>query len=833
MLDRARRLAATLPLLALLALATALFGAQSLSAQELHGKFVEAASGEPVEGAQVRLLDGAGATAATDLTGPEGAARLAAPAAGSYRVVVERIGFESWTSEAFELGAGEVERRTFRISVRPIELGGLAVDVEDDRRCRVDPTTGRATASLWEEIRKALERERMTREAGRVSYRVREYRRVLDGRLRLVSEDASTLTTAARSPYRSVPAGELSEVGFVVRDTSGWIYRAPDADVLLSEPFQRTHCFGIAEDEEAGRVGLTFRPIEERTVPEIEGTLWVDAESAALEEVAFHYTNLDLPVPDSVARGRVAFERVPSGDWYVSRWWIRWPSRVEQGQLEEQGMDETGAWVAYRDQRVVQFGEVGAEVASLVATGGEEPEAEPERVVGRGSVAGTAWDSLAGRPAGGVTVRIRGTGRRTSADGEGRFVFRAVPEGRYRVSFAHPLLPGLPDSLTAATVEIEAGLTADVRLASPGPDRVRRWACGDRPGGVVLGRVLDEESGEPVAGARVWFGWGDAATPDPADAVDRAVADAGQGATAEADSAGRFVACGMALDRRVAVEARGGTDTLTFSPGRRVATLTLRSDPDAAVELADREATGGAGTELTGTVRARGTGEPLPGARLELIDADRTVTAETGGRFTASNLSAGSHRLVVEHLGYRTDTVQVALEAGTATFVELTAETDPVELGGLEVSVERQVRDRQLRGFYRRMERGVGRFASKEDVERWGVMSAVRRMPNTQIRPCYQGGAIKTRVPDCYRLTKATRGGALSLESSCSPRVYIDGTRVASDASVGGTLSAFNAVLSLPPDAIEGIEVHEAGSVPPEYGGVGSNCGVMLVWTSR
>lgn len=843
----ARRIPAVPAVVSLTLVLLAVTGPAVTESQELHGKFLEVGSGEPVEGALVRLVDPSDSTLATSVTDAGGTSRLDAGRAGRYRVVVKRIGFESWTSDPFELTSGAVERRVFPITVRPVELAGLSVDVADERRCRIDPTTGRATARLWEEIRKALERERLTRAGRRITYQVREYRRQLDGRLRITSEQASTSTTAARSPYRAVSVEELTAEGFVDRDAAGgWLYRAPDADVLLSARFQQTHCFGISEDEDGGRIGLTFRPVEDHRQPEIEGTLWVDAATGALQEVAYHYVNLNLPVPDSVARGRVAFARAPTGDWYVERWWIRWPRKVEESELRRQGVDATGVDQVGRDRRVIEYGEVGATVSSLVARG-EDVEPRGGGPVGRGTVTGTAYDSLSGGPAAGVEVSIGGTGRRARTDRDGHFVFRSVPEGRYRVSFTHPAVPALPDSLTAVTMEVEANWTAEARLATPGPQRLYALVCGEEPGGLVVGRVLAARGEGPVPAARVWFDWqgGDEAEAGAGGALEAAMTGTGHRATVEADSTGRFLACGVALERPVVVEARGGSDTVTLTPGGRVATLALRSDPDAALEVAGRELTGG-GTELVGTVRSKGTGEPLPGARLVLVDAGRTVTAEEEGRFLVSHLPPGEHRLVVEQLGNRTDTVRVTLEAGTTTVAELTAETDPVELAGLEVSVARTVRDAQLRGFYRRMESGLGRFASREQVDRHGILGAMRRMPNIQIRPCYQvtppsqgGPGQAIPIAGCHQLLSAdrgyglgTRGGGEQRGQRCVPDIYLDSIRIGKGDDTGAG-SALEAVLSLPENLVEGIEVHEPGTAPPQHAGTGAGCGVVLVWTRR
>src|SRR5207245_6263264 len=68
-------------------------------------------------------------------------------------------------------------------------------------------------------------------------------------------------------PFRSAPASDLVARGYVVVEDDGtWTYQAPDADVLLSDPFLRTHCFETkaGHGETAGFVGLAFTPARDR-----------------------------------------------------------------------------------------------------------------------------------------------------------------------------------------------------------------------------------------------------------------------------------------------------------------------------------------------------------------------------------------------------------------------------------------------------------------------------------------------------------------------------------------------------------------------------------------
>src|SRR2546429_3804932 len=129
-------------------------------------------------------------------------------------------------------------------------------------------------------------------------------------------------------PSRSPPASDLVARGYVVVEDDGtWTYQAPDADVLLSDPFLRTHCFETkaGHGETAGFVGLAFTPARDRSLPDVAGTLWLDQQTSELRHLQFNYTRLPHPLNEARAGGRVAFMRVPTRAWRVRDWVIPTP----------------------------------------------------------------------------------------------------------------------------------------------------------------------------------------------------------------------------------------------------------------------------------------------------------------------------------------------------------------------------------------------------------------------------------------------------------------------------------------------------------------------------
>ncbi|UCC48881.1 MAG: carboxypeptidase regulatory-like domain-containing protein [Gemmatimonadota bacterium] len=309
----------------------ALLAAQSAFAQTVRGVLVEEGSRAPVEGAFVVLLDehgrrlGEGVGALSDATGRF---VLRAREPGRYRLRAERIGFESTVSTLIELEVGETVDHVMVVPVQAVQLEELTVAAEPV--CDVRPDVGARTAEVWEEARKALSVVAWAEAREMLQYRVVRHEREFDARTLRVRKERSWPSSrwARGSPFRSLPPEELAEGGYVQPAAAdSFVYYAPDAAVVLSERFADLHCFGIkvrgGDREEL--IGLTFEPVPDRDLPDVEGVLWLDGKTAELQYLEYRYTRLPLPFRSDKIGGRVEFERLPSGVWIVSRWWIRMP----------------------------------------------------------------------------------------------------------------------------------------------------------------------------------------------------------------------------------------------------------------------------------------------------------------------------------------------------------------------------------------------------------------------------------------------------------------------------------------------------------------------------
>ena len=479
--------------LALLSAALLSSGAP-LEAQIIRGRLVEAATRAPVEGAAIVLLDELDQQVAWRLTDASGRFDFVLDHGGDFRLRTDRIGHAGIRSDLITVGADETVVHELETPLEAITLAGLTV--ESGRRCEIRPEQGLATARVWEEARKALEAAAQTTRQGVYRYVVRNVERELDERGRRVRKEESHIQTRYLTrPFVSLNAEDLLGGGFVRSDGDGRVFYAPDADVLLSDPFLDTHCMRLTEgkNESEGLIGLRFEPVGDRDVTEISGVLWLDPENSQLQWLDYRYEGLDVPHPERMG-GVVRFEGLPNGTWIVREWTIRMP------------LLETIVRRDYSRPRpeLVGIKEVGGQLVRVDDLRGETVmEAET------GTLTGVVLDSLGVGPVEGVRVLLDDEAV-TETDADGRFRFNSLLEGRYGVRVSHPALDSLGFRPEPIFVNAEPGKVTSVRLRFPGLIPILLEACDQQTlaaqEGIVMGWVRDGE-GEPVPEAVVHITW--------------------------------------------------------------------------------------------------------------------------------------------------------------------------------------------------------------------------------------------------------------------------------------------------------------------------------------
>lgn len=473
-----------------------------LSAQQaatVLGRVLDQETRAPLQGAFVALMDEGGVRRAAVLSDQTGRFVLRAPAPGTFRLRVERIGTESAFSEFFQVTPGQVITRD--LETRPAAVTLQGVEVTGDARCELDEDEGSATVRLWEEARKALEVAEWVDEIGYI-YETRSFRRLLDRRARRVREETSELgIRAGRGAFRSLEPELLVRDGFIQEEGESQVYYAPDAAALLSDAFLSSHCFRAVREDD--RLGLAFEPAPGRSGSDILGTLWFTRQGL-LDHVEFRYEEL-LNERDARLGGEIFLQRLEEGAWIVQAWRIRMP----EYQIHESPSGE-------RTRRtLIGVSEVGGEVLTA-------RRAEAINTVfsaRRGAVRGVA-SSADGAPLAGAEVFLSGTGYAATTAADGSFLLEGVLPGVYDLVLDHPAVASLGELSVGTTAEVAEDSVAFAPVQVPRRRDLLVDRCEERvllelsepdfrdPGAPsVLGGVVLDSDGRPVRDWPVRIRW--------------------------------------------------------------------------------------------------------------------------------------------------------------------------------------------------------------------------------------------------------------------------------------------------------------------------------------
>lgn len=239
------------------------------------------------------------------------------------------------------------------------------------------------------------------------------------------------------------------------------------------------------------------------------------------------------------------------------------------------------------------------------------------------------------------------------------------------------------------------------------------------------------------------------------------------------------------------------------------------------------------GQTVRGQLLDADSGFPVPlGLVMMFTEAGDSVTATVAdeiGRFAVTSDEPGAFVLLADALGYE-ETPAGVFELGTdgEMTVEYRLAPRPLPIDEIIVSLDRPTRMHHLvrNGFVRRFQRGAGIHITPHQIENAVVASTeelLRGYPGVRI-------SYASSLFGAAALSDPSMGEVLEIQTTggwCLPIVYVDGIRVSYGGGAGFTLSTYVNVNDL-----EAIEVYRrAAEIPVEYAGVGSGCGVVLLWS--
>lgn len=782
--------------------------ATGVSAQSVRGTVVERATGAPLSGVVVQLLDSAGAAIARTITSGEGRYRLTAPGAGSFGLRVLRLGYRPSVPVTVSLRPGP------DVVQGPLFAGASVlldtVRVAGRRECRLRPEVATATFDVWEQIRTALVGAQVTADR-RLITSVVSYERALDNRGNQVLRQATSLRAGiAGVPWRSIPADSLTRVGYAVTEPSGaTTYFAPDLSVLTSEQFVAEHCLRLVADDQ--RIGIAFEPTRSRrNLPEIEGTMWIDRRSLELRSLDFQYANVTRHEAE-LGGGHVEFTRLRDGGWLISRWTIRAP--VLETRYGSGGVLREGNQVAGRVVREVH--EEGGQL-SLVRAGRDTLWTNAAL-----SVAGTVRDS-AGRAVAGVRVELRGTGTAALTDASGRFRIDGVVPGNY-------MIEAQTDALAAAggreseQVSVLAA-RADVMLRVPADSQVVLASCTnlDPRRGMLGGEVLRMDS-LPPADAKLTIEWNEFQI------AGREIVQRGRAVDAAPDTRGRFMVCDIPLRTTLVVRAS--------AEGRESLPDTVRLSPESRFAFTELRLTEPVGNfMLAGRVLFELDGSPIENAEVSILELAKTVHTATDGAFLIREIPEGIHEISVRRLGYRQGRAWVNF--GAAKTVERNFLIGrATALDTIAVTAQRTMVD-----FEERRQMGLGQFVTRAQLEKYETLELPTILARLGMRFVRGGTAtylvggrggstsFTLQAQFCDRLRFEGKEPEPTQRCQCYTQVYLDNMMLYG-ASAG---EAVPDISSIPVVAVEALEYYAgAAQAPVMFNRPNSHCGVLVIHTRR
>jgi hypothetical protein len=475
--------------------------APAVLAQIIKGHLVDRVSGQPIAAGFVVLLNDSLQEINRALTDGSGYFEIRATGTGRYRLRSAVVGVKSTLTPSFELAADQELEIEF--AVRALAVTLPTVIIEDERTCEGPPEAGMAAATLWEEARKALNAIAWTERQDILRYELVRYERDLDpNTLEVTNSRSWTLSDVHRkAPWvtltadSSITADSLAISGYIRRTRDGgYSYVGPDAHVLLSDMFARSHCFGIRgeRDDRAGHVGLSFEPLRGRSVPEVAGVLWLDRRTAALRLLDYAYVNNPVGIESDKIGGRVEFEHLPTGPWIVRRWWIRMPVV---------GTRQRGLSNFMRESYIKTIEEDGGWVSEVRTLNGEVIER-----AGVATLTGSVWNLRTAAPLPRARIVLVGTGYETYTDQRGEFRFDDMPDGTYRISYGDEILDAL--GYVPPLVEVTVALDEPQAVTMVIPSVQQLWSdlCPSSDpgrGGIIAGFIRDSVSMDPIAGVQV------------------------------------------------------------------------------------------------------------------------------------------------------------------------------------------------------------------------------------------------------------------------------------------------------------------------------------------
>jgi hypothetical protein len=203
--------------------------------------------------------------------------------------------------------------------------------------------------------------------------------------------------------------------------------------------------------------------------------------------------------------------------------------------------------------------------------------------------------------------------------------------------------------------------------------------------------------------------------------------------------------------------------------------------------------------------------------KAEILITNTAIRAETGtdGRFELEGLPSGAVEVIVRRLGFSPAKIPLQLDVGELRDIRVLLSPVAFVIDSVSVVAEARVIEKAFNGFESRKSRGFGTFITREQID--------KKNPRTTTDLFRTVSGVKLLRENGTPTVVSTRLGTMAY---CPVRYFIDG---ASYPLYGQSIDTMIQVVD-----IGAIEVYPGGAtVPPQFGGRESACGVIAIWTRQ
>ena len=227
---------------------------------------------------------------------------------------------------------------------------------------------------------------------------------------------------------------------------------------------------------------------------------------------------------------------------------------------------------------------------------------------------------------------------------------------------------------------------------------------------------------------------------------------------------------------------------------------------------------------IVGTVTDASTQRPISGAQITIQGTTQGTITNEDGRFTLTNLPAGTHTVRVQIIGYERASETVELAEGATEMVNFELGTSAVALDAVVVTAIGEQQTREIAN-------AIGKVDAAEINERVAPVNLAETITAQTPGVTVLQGSGTTGGNQTMRIR-----GASSISLSNQPLVYVDGVRIENDPTSSGLIwtggQSSSRLNDINPEDIERIEVIKGPAAATLYG-TEAAAGVIQIFTKQ